>query len=126
MGLMDKVKQQAEQALVKAQQGVSQGQAKLDQVQAKRQADVLLRDLGAAYYARERTGGSQDAVDAALKLVDEHVAAHGPIDAAGGATAAGGEAGGSGSTGPDAASAPPSAPTAGTTATAGNFSIDDV
>ena len=54
MGLMDKVKQSAEQALAKAQQGVSQGQAKIDQELAKRKADGLLRDLGAAYYAQER------------------------------------------------------------------------
>ena len=91
MGLMDKVKQQAGQALVKAQQGVSQGQAKLDQVQAKRQADLLLRDLGAAYYASQRTGGPQDAVDAAMRLVDEHVAAHGAVDGPGARTTSGGD-----------------------------------
>ena len=75
MGLMDKVKQQAEQALTKAQQGVAQGQAKLDEVQAKRQADQLLRDLGAAYYAAERSGGPRDDVAKALAAVDEHMAA---------------------------------------------------
>jgi hypothetical protein len=90
MGLMDKVKQQAGQALVKAQQGVSQGQAKLDQVQAKRQADVLLRDLGAAYYAWQRTDGPKDAVDSAIRLVDEHVAAHGPVDGPGARTSSDG------------------------------------
>jgi hypothetical protein len=90
MGLMDKVKQQAGQALVKAQQGVSQGQAKLDQVQAKRQADVLLRDLGAAYYAWQRTDGPKEAVDAAIRLVDEHVAAHGAVDGPGAKTTNGG------------------------------------
>ena len=75
MGLMDKVKQQAEQALTKAQQGVAQGQAKLDEVQAKRQADQLFRDLGAAYYAAERSGGSTEDVTKALAAVDEHMAA---------------------------------------------------
>jgi len=75
MGLMDKVKQQAEQALTKAQQGVAQGQAKLDEVQAKRQGDQLLRDLGAAYYAAERSGGPRDDVAKALAAVDEHMAA---------------------------------------------------
>lgn len=73
MGLMDKVKQQAEQALTKAQQGVAQGQAKLDEVQAKRHEDQLLRDLGAAYYAAERTGGSREDVEKALAAVDEHM-----------------------------------------------------
>lgn len=75
MGLMDKVKQQAEQALTKAQQGVAQGQAKLDEVQAKRQTDQLLRDLGAAYYAAERQGGPADDVAKALSAVDEHFTA---------------------------------------------------
>ncbi len=80
MGLMDKVKQQAEHALQMAQQGVSQGQAKLDQVQAKRQADGLLRNLGAAYFAQQREGAPAAAVDAAIAAIDEHVAAHGPIE----------------------------------------------
>lgn len=123
MGLMDKVKQQAEQALAKAQQGVSQGQAKLDQVQAKRQADALLRNLGAAYYAKERSGGPQDAVDTAMKMLDEHVAAHGPIDtSAAPATAAQGGAATPGTSAPT----PPTTPQTGPTAVAGNFSIDDV
>lgn len=112
MGLMDKVKQQAGQALVKAQQGVSQGQAKLDQVQAKRQADVLLRDLGAAYYAWQRTDGPKDAVDSAIRLVDEHVAAHGPLDHAAAA---------------DDAPATASSATGGPVGDGdGNFGIDDV
>jgi hypothetical protein len=127
VGLMDKVKQQAEQALAKAQQGVSQGQAKFDQVQAKRQTDALLRNLGAAYYAKERTGGPQEAVDSAMKMLDEQVAAHGPIDtsATSSATAAQGAATASAPASTPAASAPPSPPTTGATATAGNFSIDD-
>ena len=82
MGLMDKVKQQAEQAINKAQQGVAQGQAKLDEVQAKRQADQLLRDLGAAYYAAERQGGSAEDVATALAAVDDHFATHGTPAAA--------------------------------------------
>jgi hypothetical protein len=123
VGLMDKVKQQAEQALAKAQQGVSQGQAKLDQVQAKRQGDVLLRDLGAAYYAKERSGGSQDAVDAAMKLLDEHVAAHGALDASG-SSAADGDQGDVAAQGAPAPAAP-TVPTTGPGPVAGNFSIDD-
>ena len=75
MGLMDKVKQQAEQALTKAQQGVAQGQAKLDEVQTKRQADQLMRDLGAAYYAAERHGGPADDVAKAMSALDDHFAA---------------------------------------------------
>lgn len=110
MGLMDKVKQQAEQAIAKAQQGVSQGQAKIDQVQAKRQADALLRDLGAAYYEMQRRGGTPDAVDAAMKLVDEHMASHGSL---------GGQDDDSSPTSTGSPSAPPGT-------TEGNFSIDDM
>ncbi len=81
MGLMDKVKQGAGQALTKAQQGVNQGKAKLDQAQAKHQWDGLLRNLGEAVYAEQRQGGPADAVTAALSALDEHAATHGTPDA---------------------------------------------
>lgn len=80
MGLMDKVKAQAEQAVVKGKQGMAQGQAKLDAIQAKRHADALLRDLGAAYYAQQSKGGSAEAVTAALAKVTAHEAEHGAVD----------------------------------------------
>ena len=83
MGLMDKVKQGAGQALTKAQQGVNQGKAKLDQAQAKHQWDGLLRNLGAAVYAEQRQGGPADAVTAALAALDEHAATHGTPDVSG-------------------------------------------
>jgi len=81
MGLLDKVKAQAEQVAQKAQQGVSQGQAKLDAMQAKKQGDALLRDLGAAYYAQQRSGGPETAVTQALSRVEAHIAEHGAPDA---------------------------------------------
>lgn len=81
MGLMDKVKQGAGQALTKAQQGVNQGKAKLDQAQAKHQWDGLLSNLGEAVYAEQRQGGPADAVTAALSALDEHAATHGTPDA---------------------------------------------
>ena len=74
MGLMDKMKEQAAQALNKAQQGVSQGKAKIDEAQAKHQWDGLLRNLGAAVYAEQREGGSSDAVTAALAALDAQAA----------------------------------------------------
>jgi hypothetical protein len=80
MGLMDKVKQGAEQALNKAQQGVTQGKAKIDQAQTKHQWAGLLTKLGAAVYAQQRQGGPDDAVAAALAALDEHLAAHGTAD----------------------------------------------
>ena len=82
MGLLDKVKAQAEQVAAKAQQGVSQGQAKIEEMQAKKQGDALLRDLGAAYFAQQRSGGSAEAVSQALAKVDAHVAEHGAVDTA--------------------------------------------
>ncbi len=51
MGLMDKVKAQAEHGLAKASEAGKAGQAKLDAAQAKHRADGLLHDLGAAVYA---------------------------------------------------------------------------
>jgi hypothetical protein len=82
MSLLDKAKEAAEKARVAAQQGMQQGQAKLDAMQAKRRADALLRDLGGAYYAERRHGGSHDAVEAALSAVDTHIAEHGHVDTA--------------------------------------------
>jgi hypothetical protein len=81
MGLMDKVKQSAETALNKAQQGVNQGKAKIDHAQSKRQWDGLLHNLGAAIWAEQREGGSSDAVTAAWAALDEHLAANGPVEA---------------------------------------------
>jgi hypothetical protein len=80
MGLMDKVKAQADQAMAKAQQGLAQGQGKLDALQAKRAGDALLRKLGLAVYAQQRSGGPAQAVDAAMAAIDAHVAEHGPLD----------------------------------------------
>ena len=83
MGFMDKAREAAQQATAKAQQGLAQGQAKIDEVQTTRAADGLLRDLGAAFYAEQRSGGSHEAVVAALAAVDAHVAEHGPVGKAG-------------------------------------------
>lgn len=55
MALFDKVKEQAAQAAQKAQEAAQRGQEKIEETQAKRREDALLRDLGAAVYA-ERTG----------------------------------------------------------------------
>ena len=77
MGLLDKVKVQAEQLAEKAQQGVAQGKDKLDEIQAHKKGENLLRDLGAAYFAQLRNGGPQSAVDQAVAAMDAHVAEHG-------------------------------------------------
>jgi hypothetical protein len=73
MGLLDRVKEQAAQVAHKTaqatQEAAQQGRAKLDQAQAKRRADAMFRDLGAAVYA-ERTGrGGTDTADKIERLV---------------------------------------------------------
>ena len=70
MGLMDKVRAQGSQLAQVAQDAAREGKVKLDQAQAKRRADALFRDLGAAVYA-ERTGrGSPDSKERIDRLVN--------------------------------------------------------
>lgn len=76
MALIDRAKEAAAQAQVVAERGLAQVQARIDDLQAKRQYDAVLRDLGAAYYAKKRGGGSAEAVKAALATVDAHLAAN--------------------------------------------------
>jgi hypothetical protein len=69
MGLMDRMRDQVNQLAQKTQEAALEGRAKLDQVQARRQADAMFRDLGAAVYA-ERTGrGGPDGPDKIERLV---------------------------------------------------------
>ncbi len=73
MGLMDRFREQAAQVAQRTaqvtQEAAQQGKAKLDQAQAKRRADAMFRDLGAAVYA-ERTGrGGTDTADKIERLV---------------------------------------------------------
>lgn len=77
MGFLDKVKAQAEQA-------VKQGQEKLEDVQAKKKSDGLLRDLGAWYYATQtdRDDGKGPAEMARITAeLQAHEAEHGPLGA---------------------------------------------
>lgn len=68
MGLMDRVKAQATELAQKTQ---DTAKAKLDEAQAKRRGDTLLRSLGAAVYT-ERTGrGTADTKAQIDKLVSE-------------------------------------------------------
>jgi hypothetical protein len=84
MGLMDKVKAQAEAGLAKANEAAKGGQEKLDQVTAKHKADGLLHDLGAALYA-ERVGRGTDATSTDVeRLVTDlkaYEAEYGNLDA---------------------------------------------
>ena len=80
MGLMDKVKAQATVIAQKTQETARDGKVKFDQAQAKRRADVMLRNLGALVYA-ERTGrgtpGTQADIDRLVTDIKAHEAEHG-------------------------------------------------
>jgi hypothetical protein len=69
VGLMDRVKAQASQLAQMTQDAAQEGRAKLDQAQAGRRADGMLRQLGIAVLA-ERTGrGATDTQATIDKLV---------------------------------------------------------
>lgn len=72
MPLFDKVKEQAAQAAQKAQEAAQRGQSKLDEAQAKRKEDALLRDLGAAVYAERTGGGSSGEIDRLVAEITAH------------------------------------------------------
>lgn len=80
MGLMDKVKAQAGQLTQKTQDAAREGKARLDQAQANRRGDQLLRNLGALVYA-ERTNratpDTQDQIDKLVKDIQAHEAENG-------------------------------------------------
>lgn len=103
MGLLDKVKTQAASATAiardAAKDAAQKGQARLDSIQAKRAADVMLRNLGALVYGQRTGRASASAESEAARLVDalrDHEQAHGPLDLGpeSDATASGGGGGG--------------------------------
>ena len=75
MGLMDKVKAQATQLAQKTQEAAQEGKARIDQAQANRRGDALLRQLGTAVFA-ERTGrgtaDSQTTIDELINTISAH------------------------------------------------------
>jgi hypothetical protein len=85
VGLLDKVKDTASAAAAATKEAAQKGQAKLDEMQAAKVADGMLRDLGAAAYA-QRTGRASDTTDADIeKLVtalQAHETEHGPVNLA--------------------------------------------
>ena len=80
MGLMDRVKAQANQLAQKTQEAAQEGKAKIDQAQANRRGDALLRQLGALVFA-ERTGrgatDSQAKIDQLINDISAHEREHG-------------------------------------------------
>jgi hypothetical protein len=83
MGLTDKIKETATDVVGRGQEVISKGQAMLDERKAKKEADVLLRDLGAAVYAARSDGsdsGAEARIDQLVARLREHEAAHGALD----------------------------------------------
>jgi hypothetical protein len=82
MALMDKMKQQASQLAQKAQEAGKAGQAKIEDAQAKRRADGLLRDLGAAVYSQRNgtaTGDTNAEIDRLVGELKKHEEENGPL-----------------------------------------------
>ena len=82
MGLLDKVKAQATAATEMAKDAAAKGQAKMNEVQAKKAADGMLRDLGAAFYATKtaRSTPTTDAeIDQLVAALQAHESEHGQI-----------------------------------------------
>jgi hypothetical protein len=83
MGLLDKVKAQATQLAEKGQEAAKAGQAKIGTLQTKKQADTLLRDLGAHTFAKMKGRGDAQTdtkIAGVTAQLDAHEAEHGPID----------------------------------------------
>lgn len=82
MGLLDKVKAQATAATEMAKDAAAKGQAKMNEAQAKKAADGMLRDLGAAYYATKvgRATPTTDAdIEQLVTSLRSHESEHGQI-----------------------------------------------
>ena len=62
MGFMDKVKEQASVAASVAKEAAQKGQTKVEEMQAKRSADGVLRQLGLATYLQQ-AGRASSTVD---------------------------------------------------------------
>ena len=82
MALIDKVKAQASQLAQKAQEAGKAGQAKIVDVQARRRADGLLRELGAAVFAQHSSGaGDKSAeIERLIRELTTFESENGPLD----------------------------------------------
>jgi hypothetical protein len=82
MGLLDKVKATAATATEAAKDAAAKGQAKLDEAQAKKAADGMLRDLGAAFYATKTaraTPATDSEVERLVTALQTYESEHGPL-----------------------------------------------
>lgn len=82
MGFLDKAKENLDKAKENLEKVAKQGQDKIDEVQSKKKADGLLRDLGAWTYATHtgRDGGKGPSeVQRITAQLEAHEAEHGPL-----------------------------------------------
>jgi len=80
MGLMDRVKQQAAMLAQATQEAAQGGMATLNQAQASRRGEMMLRQLGAAVFAERTgrgTGDSQAKIDKLISDLSAHEQANG-------------------------------------------------
>jgi hypothetical protein len=75
MGLMDRVKAQANQLAQMTQDAAQEGRSRIDQAQAGRRGDALLRQLGAAVFA-DRTGRGTPDSQAKIEQLISEISAH--------------------------------------------------
>lgn len=81
MGFLDRAKEAASRAKSQARVAREQGQQRIEDLQARRQAELLLREVGLAAHEEHRGEGGHEAVVRALAKLDEHIRSH-PIDLA--------------------------------------------
>lgn len=83
MGFMDKVKEQASVAAAAAKDAAQKGQSKVEELQAKRAADGVLRELGLVVYKQRTNRDSPTAESDISRYVDtlrDYEAEHGTLD----------------------------------------------
>lgn len=76
MGFLDRAKEAAQRAKSQARVAREQGQQRLSELQARRQAELLLREVGIAAYEEHRGEADHEAVVRALARLDAHLRNH--------------------------------------------------
>ncbi len=84
MGILDKVKGQAAAAASAARDAAQKGQTKVDDFQARRSADQVLRRLGLAVYLQQAGRGAEtfeQDVAGFVETLSAYEGEHGPLSA---------------------------------------------
>ncbi len=79
MGFMDKLKEQASAAVDAAKGAAQKGQEKLDEVQAKRAADGVLRQLGLSTFLQKVGRGDGSDADKLVETLQEYEKEYGAL-----------------------------------------------